>query len=847
MKLKQGLDAFLGSVRAVVPRTEAVQFIRRYSGRTRAVSHYRTYGRGYVAVRKLLDAIGLSEGKDYEIVRSEFDKDTVQIRWTQSRMTQALMTALRGVDPAKINALAGLVAAQRTAEDIRASGVLEAFPVGEDEIEADASERFGIDFGKSIAVLMDAAQQYYDRNDTEGLDCADGLADLLDYGSSVHSVVGPEVLELLIQFNGDAYATLRKEFPTLPKRMLFAHSFNAIRCLHRYLRKGEKLIGYGMVMSTITGDVIRGERTRNPMIGYLGTTSTKDTGAGIGASALFIRTDAPISDADALAWISEDYPRFWKYVSRLYELCLAGGNLVCTVLPQSRVAMANGRGDASPDGKLTPDGMMYLREAFGNEGVDHNLTPVAAIGMIIARKAFANCGDAAASAKEEIPPLAVIHRPPAGLAATMFRSTHVDADDEPGEWFAIAHGLAYGGKSPYDVGGSDRYRNLERFRKDIASMRGGKSGGTCSFVPANVGICTAPGGDYTAASAFYGSILVAIRSRVDEPERSAPPGSRASGAEVPVIDSVYSGVTNGKSPSMDGEPTAFPELGGTTVKAIVEGKYLPEAKKMFTEAVKAFVDSDTQFTVPAGGAKKRWIVVATNVNGPKFLKQVKDPDAFVNDLASSFLRCMVMRNTNPLCCYTDEDRNGRFSLSGADLLEQAVRKSAYGYSCKYADIRVGGTYKDLFGREDYLRFSETYVKAGTKGIGVMFALDESDRLHFVFSLEGDYATWASAAWRLAAGLPVHPAWLMRKYLPEGTGCERIDARTVYVADSCVRSTTTMNLAFSVIMENTGLAERAAIRNEPTFGPAVLQPRATSAAQRYVSRETYLEHALDIWA
>lgn len=841
MKLKKGLDAFLESVPAVVPRTEVVQLIRRYGSRTRAVSHYRTYGKGYVAVRKFLDAIGLSEGKDYDVVRSEFDQDTVQIRWSQSRGAKSFMHALRSVDSACVNRLAGLVAAQKTVDEIRTSGVLGSFPEGSDEAGTDESKALGVDFGKAVHALLMKASEYYDEYDVADLDCCDGLENLIRYRDSVSGVLGPDSLELLVQFDPAAYKTLREEFPTLPKRLLFGHQFNATRCLHRFLRDGEKVMGYEMMMSTATGDIFRGDARENPMVGYVGSCQIHDTVDGAHARALFVRADAPIADADALAWIAEDYPRFWKYVSRLCELCY--GKVHCRVMPQSRIGILNGRAGAGDSASLGSDGLAFTRDALANESIDYNTSPVAMMALLFTGSPIPENSNVTET-RDETAPLVVTHVAPPDLASRLFAGSHLDTGDDPAEWFALAHGMVFSGR-PLEDADSGRYGNVLKFRAQLSGLAAENgTAGICAFVRENSGICSAPGGDYGPASAFYGSILAAVRSRVDDPPRSAADG-RPDGVGLhtdgPVITAVYSGVTNEKSPTMDAEPSAFPELGGTTAKAIVEGKYLPAAKKMFTKTVESFVKDGTQLKSAEGRpAEKRWIVVETNIDGPAFLKKVGDPDVFTSDLASSFLRCIVMRNPNPLCVVSDEDRNAKFSLAHADLLENALKRSQYGYALRSTDIRVTGTYRDLFCREDHLRFDKTYIKSGERGIKVQFALDNADRLYFVFSVEGDYATWATAGFRLAAGLPVHPAWMMRKYLPAGTGCERVDGTTVFVSERSVRTTAAMNLAFSVLLENTNLAEWDTVRDSPSYGPVVLAPRRNSVGSRYITRDAYLE-------
>lgn len=855
MRIRKGVEDFLSAVTATVPRMEAVQFLRRYSRRGRAVTHYRTYGRSYDAVRKLLDRIGLVEGEDYTVKVSEYDKLTRQIHWNQTdrvrRLIDAATTFCDGVD-----GLAALVAAGTPAADIIASGVLGSLPVGEDETPVDPTKTLGIDFYKRNVELHKAIVDYYDDHDTEGLAFTDGFEAEVESDLEWESaVLPPDRLETMLQIDRKAMDRIRAKFPDIPKQLVFQHKPYCGRTLFRFLRKGEKVIGADLMLSTCVMDLMRETRPENPLRGYLGVNSTQAPSDMAKKYAVFVRADVPVHSAESLAWISADYPRFFAYVAELYRIAY-GDELKVSFHKASRIGAPN---NAMPHPTGETHGLgSTISSCIQGEGIAVDGSSVAAmLEFVITRDDHVDPLEGFVA--ESNRPVEIVHDIPASIRESLYRETNFDEADTPVEWFAIAHGVGIG---PQPVGANirRRERNLATLRDQLdLSDRAAVDSAIkrCSFEKDNRGIFSNPDQEFNPVSAFYSGVIAAFRYRIQKPKKSEKPG-RPDGPEAlhreqGLITAVYSGVTTDQSGVMgDGTPE-FPVLGYAYESSIRGTEYDPTAKERFTKAISDISRTGAQLLMKerskASVNRKHWIVIETNVDGPEFVRNAPDIEHFRSDIANTFLRCMALRVRDPRCSVDASSRTRAFGHVRGSSVNDAICHDDYGFG----DIPSWTPRVDLemaFGHKKPIACSQIPACDGSEewfeknGIDVGLALDTADRLYVIVTVEGDVAQWIRFSHRYDAALPVRSADLLRRVAPSGRPVEPVGDGRIYVNRSYDRNSAAVTAVWNLIVGRSEFSWNGEddIKDaaRPTFGPLITRERLDIVTSGPIGRDRLID-------
>lgn len=854
MKIRKGVEDFLSAVTATVPRMEAVQFLRRYSRRGRAVTHYRMYGRGYDAVRKLLDRIGLVEGEDYTVKVSEYDKLTKQIHWIRTERVRKLIEAAVSFD-GKIDVLASLVSSGATAEQIVANGVLDALPVGEEYASTDPSKELGVDFAKVNNMLHVAIREFYDEHDTDGLLFSDGFEQAVEMDLDYESVIlPPDLLEIMLQVDRKRIERLRAKFPDLPKQLVFQHRPLSGRSVYRFLRQGEKVVGADMLLSTAVVDAMADSRPSNPFRGYLGTNALQAPSSMEKKYAVFSRCDVPIHSADSLAWIAADYPRFFEYVAELYRTAYGDG-LKVSFHKASRIGAPNSS-MPHPRGR-TGSVSAYIAGMFGSEGIQTDGSVVMAmLEFVITRDDHANLlEDFRQTGK---PPVEIVHEIPPAAKATLYRETNPDDADIPLEWFAATHGMGIG-PVPTTTGLRKREANLAALRKsldpsDADSVADAIS--QCAFSSDNRGIFSNPDQEFNPVSAFYTGIIAAIRYRVQKPKKSEKPG-RPGGAESALhrdsglITAVYSGVTTDQSGVMgDGTPE-FPVFGSTVEASIAGSSYDLTAKERFTKAISELSESGVQLRMKerskSSVARKHWIIVETNVDGPEFMRAAPDLEHLRSDIANTFVRCMALRVRDPRCSVDQPSRLRDFGPARGGSVIDAICYDKYGAGAPPSwtatiDIETAFGHSSPMSLEEITPCDGSDTWYAKHGMDVKFALDTADRLYVVITVEGDLAEWIMLSHRFDAGLPVRSAGLLRKVAPGGRPIEPLGGGKIYVNRSYDRNPAAVGRVWDRIVAASDFSwdgEECISELEcPTFGPAVSRERL-NVSSVYATRDRVL--------
>lgn len=858
MRIRKGVEDFLSAVTATVPRMEAVQFLRRYSRRGRAVTHYRTYGRGYDAVRKLLDRIGLVEGEDYTVKVSEYDKLTRQIHWNQTDRVHKLVEAAVSFD-GKIDTLASLVASGATAEQITSNGVLNALPVGEECAPVAPDKVLGVNFAEVNYALHTGIREFYDEHDTDGLLFSDGFEQAVEMDLDYESVIlPPDLLEIMLQVNRKKIERLRAKFPDLPKQLVFQHRPQSGRSVYRFLRQGEKVVGADMMLTATVADVMADSRPTNPLRGYLGTIAMQAPSSMEKKYAVFVRCDVPIHSAESLAWIAANYPRFFEYVAELYRTAYGDG-LKVSFHKASRIGAPN-NAMPHPRGR-TGSVPAYIAGTFGSEGIQTDGSVVIAmLEFVITRDDHADLLETFSPADK--PPVEIVHEIPPAAKATLYGRTNPDDADIPLEWFAATHGI---GVSPIPVASGLRKReaNLAALRESLDPSDADSVASAvlhCAFSSDNRGIFSNPDQEFNPVSAFYTGIIAAIRYRVQKPKKSEKPG-RPGGTpggtesvlhrDSGIITAVYSGVTTDQSGVMgDGTPE-FPVFGSTIESAIAGSSYDFTAKARFTKAISELSESGVQLRMKerskASVARKHWIIVETNVDGPEFMRTAPDLEHLRSDIANTFVRCMAMRVRDPRCSVDQPSRLRDFGPARGGSFIDAIGYDKYGVGdppswTPMIDLETA------FGHSSPLNLSKIAPCDGSDGwyskhgMDVKFALDTADRLYVVVTVEGDLAEWIMLAHRFDAGLPVRSARLLRKVAPGGRPVEPLDGGKIYVNRSYDRNPAAVGRVWQQIADSSDCSwdgeESISLLECPTFGPAVTRERL-NVTGTYATRDRVL--------
>ena len=829
MKIRQALAAYFASVHGTVPRMDAVAFLRRYAVSGRDITNYRVYGRQLNSVTALLGFLDIRENRDYAVVKSDFDPKFTMIKWTPNGIIGTLAGALsaNGLEP--VNLLATDIALGEIRQE-----TLDRFATRE-ERNSDVSSGTSVTDhpipSHFLAIDGDWGAEYANSN-------APGCVGDV-YDASRTSAGDNRPVSLPLDYIEEIIWKLHEEkIPTSvkpPAAILNCdcggwHGRTAVR----FLRNGEPMRGSKMLLCSPI-DEVRDGAAGNPMKGYLAFTRGElgveyrlDDKVGV-----YIRCDAPVKiDARVSEWCLNDPTRLWNYVKCLYEIFYG---LPVAVDPLSHYAVHNHRHARTG---VPVDGVGGSYGTAIANGVSNNLDLydqtdllmcAVYIGDSVRREPtlWSAWNPASAATCQAVQ---LVTAKPEGVEVEAFDLTNPTVKDIPFEWYCMTHlksvpcSLSAHEYRNANANEHQRVEALTDFRSWCRALHASKQAAKSVFnQESDIGF--ADGDNFNPASAFAYGVLAVLREGVGGVSQQMPLIDGGSArqrvyADTPhhakdvVVNALYSGVYTDKSPvAAPGtrDYSTFPKFAYATTPAETKSYQYAEA---IAPAVDAIISGGLQTKMAkrtAGTPRVYTVVIETNIDANRFADACSDMLRVRCDIANTYIRNLVLRNSDPLCSVDEQSRNeGHWHFSNEDAMLGIVTRNAYGW--RHDQGPIVREWSKVFGANStYLRPSTAFCTEddlNREGLGVGFMKDSLGRLFVVVQCASCAPYYGVMAWRTVSGLPVMSSACRARMDGPSAQCGTVlEPRLVYIPENRLRDPDAVDVFIREVWRNRSDVDR----------------------------------------
>lgn len=813
MKLKSAITTVFSDAEiSTGSKLEVVAFLRRYSSKTRPITHYSCRGQSTAALRKLLGLLDIKEGEDFTVAASSYDPEFNQIRWSQnlkkiSDLVTYISTAAGGdrhngqlfdrmyVAITKKNELGPFI---DKFCDTNEQGVTISLPALDERHIAARVMRKTSEIVKALCEF--AHVSITASGFTSSVDTANGVKKNI-------KVAVPPALEYLVEHFDiatgepkDPEAPYVLPLPVLelysrlmlglegPRNMpgdslVFKMAPHMID-VFRLVRQDERLMWNACLNAPM--DYLWNVRSGsgvNPLHGYffrgrdavIKARLDNKAGIFIGGNAALIH-DAEADDNLTPALCVSNHRDFWDYVLRIYASAYgvqSGLSCQCRIgVPNAFKVWERTSGVAQYIKESGIDAEKFWREATLTEP---NLT--AMFGVFLGDDVSSSFSDAY-SFLEGSRPFKLVEATEDNIPD--FSKDFLTKEESAWEWFAMTHldegasktrqnSYTYGRREPED---STTMSNMAHFKELINTIGGNNDSGwlaeqsDCSknkmFTP-EYSEDRDMSARYTSLSAFMEGTCVSVRKAWSpDGSRSLVLTSKSDGSRdgTLLITNVYSGIFTDLSPVVGSDKDkgeVFPCPITARYKNISSAKDDTEAERLaFTNFLDRMANGKTmeqvRFAKRSTGTKRNFaVIVETNIDAKTFLEQVDTANLWQN-LGTVFLQTLILNGYNPGCAFNN-DAISRSSRTVAYEYHDVLRRCSENiWSLFFPDARPG-----------VFRLPTGAHGSNTADILKVTARQDMDgRLSFVFIADSSIVTYAKLAYRIRCAFPINTAYTKAK-------------------------------------------------------------------------------------